>query len=844
MWTALLGPYSVGIVRWRSGASYLTVVAKTTFLLDADGMARPAPVQLGLCSDWPSGAGGEHALEYACDFAPHKARADLLVVGHAHCREPSTALEIAISLDGLSKRLQVLAGAPGNAIPLLPAHLRAAAGEPRLAARSWSVPEWSTRTLPEGFDFGRFNVAPADQQLAWLPATPRLRLEGLLPSTACRDAWLPDFEPVAYFMPSRVRPCRPHEISLRRDTLWIHTDRQLATLCWRGVSIEPLGADGSEFLAVAVRAHATGGWDQIAPLLDRAVWRNAEEDAARPPGPPVEHSWLGGGAAPAGAQAPAVAPAAHRPAAKVAVATMVLEQRSTDDEAPDLPTRVHGAVSSPVEQALTLLRASGVAPLIDLPGMPSAPAQAPATPPSASSAASSGRASQPGAASSASSAAGLETDTADMLDDATTGEDEPAPVTPRAGIMLGAGGMGAGLGGMVLCSPTSKEAALPYRAASPSSSRTPDGPPSQASPPASHGSPFPLAAPAPSAAPGSPFPFAAPASPSAQAAPFPPGAGAPPAAGSVPGARFQPPTGDDDDDPPDRYAHTAVVHHVTAGPALPFLAAQRAQPVAPPPAFSPPPTPPQPLYAPVWRPDAPTFPPRAPDPIGPGGSPPPHTPDPIGQPGPFPPPMAAPIMPLAPPAPMPPPIPREPSPGEPRPPAFQPSPMGAGVAPAPPQGSELSLPVSTYAAIKVALRDGRMELDEVLAQHGLDARSWKAHERRLAIALSRDSREGSHALADELEAALAEASRGVGRGAAGARPKPETDLGDYVALRTELERTRDKSSLLNRAGLTSERWERIHAQWTERARADAELASELRRRLMKARLRNESDGDM
>jgi hypothetical protein len=843
MWTALLGPYSVGIVRWRSGASYLTVVAKTTFLLDADGMARPAPAQLGLCSDWPSSAGGEHALEYACDFAPHKARVDVLVVGHAHSRDPRTGLEIAVSLDGLSKRLQALAGAPATAIPLLPVHLRAATGEPRLAAKSWSVPEWSTRTLPEGFDFGRFNVAPADQQLAWLPATPRLRLEGLLPSTACRDAWLPDFEPVAYFMPSRVRPCVPQEISLRRDTLWIHTDRQLATLCWRGVSTEPLGADGSEFLAVAVRAHAAAGWDQIAPLLDRAVWRNAEEDAARPPGPPVEHPWSGAGPAPAVGEARAPGPAAHGPPAKAAVATMVLEQRPTDDDAPDLPTRVHGEVSAPVEQALTLLRASGVTPLVDLPGLSGSPGPAPSAPLGARAAVSSDRASQREAAGGQGSAAGSETDTADTLDDAATGEDEPAPVTPRAGVMLGAGGMGAGLGGMVLCSPTTKEAVLPYRAASPSSSRTPDGPPSQVSPPVDPGSPFPLAAPALPAVQGSPFPLAAPASPAAQATPFPPGAGAPPAAGSAPGMRFQAPPGDDDDDPPDRYAHTAVVHHVATGPALPFLAAQRAQPLASPPAFSPLPLPPQPVQVPVWRPDAPTFPPRAPDPIAQPGSAPLRAPDPIGQPAPLPPPMAAPLTPLVPPAPMAVPMGRGYSPGEPRPPAFSPQPMAQAGPPAS-QGGELSLPVSTYAAIKVALRDGRAELAEVLAQHGLDARSWKAHERRLAIALSRESREGSRALGDELEAALAEASRGPARGPAGTRLKPDSDLGDYVQLRTELERTRDKTGLLTRAGLTSERWERIHKQWTERARADAELASELRSRLMKARLRNEADGDM
>jgi hypothetical protein len=159
-----------------------------------------------------------------------------------------------------------------------------------------------------------------------------------------------------------------------------------------------------------------------------------------------------------------------------------------------------------------------------------------------------------------------------------------------------------------------------------------------------------------------------------------------------------------------------------------------------------------------------------------------------------------------------------------------------------PSGAELSLPVATYAAIKVELRDGRAELSDVLAKHSLDERTWRAHERKLAIALARASREGTTELADRLQQAMVERERSGQRSPVGL-PKVESDVDDYVSLRVELERTSAKRKVLEQAGLSEQQWDRVHRQWTERSRADEQLASELRRKLTRARARAGSDDE-
>jgi len=347
MWTAVLGPYSIGVVRWTSTRAYLSVVAKTTFALDADGLAELSPVQLGLCADWPEPIGAHDDLEFASDFAPAKAYADVLVVGHAHSATAVTTVDIALDIDRCQIRAQAVNALPATAIPLNRAHLRTGKRPSSLGPSPLAVPAWAHRTLPEGFDFGQFNVAPAEQQLPALRSNPRIRLDGLLPGAPHCDAWLPDFEPVIYLVGSRLRPVEPVQASVRCDTLWIHTDRRVCTLTWRGALAEAPDADGTEYLAIALRSHAPDGWKQLEAQLSDAIWSHAAEESASPALPPKEPvcAWrdlaLIGRAVTPSAPAAALAPTdvdVERPVRKRGPRP---SWPRADDDPDEAPTNVH-----------------------------------------------------------------------------------------------------------------------------------------------------------------------------------------------------------------------------------------------------------------------------------------------------------------------------------------------------------------------------------------------------------------------------------------------------------------------------------------------------------------------
>ena len=77
---AALCPLPVGIVAWQSPGRVLTVIVKATFSLGMNGVVTLAPVQEPLSLDRPSRLGADDELEYASDFAPLKARADVVMV--------------------------------------------------------------------------------------------------------------------------------------------------------------------------------------------------------------------------------------------------------------------------------------------------------------------------------------------------------------------------------------------------------------------------------------------------------------------------------------------------------------------------------------------------------------------------------------------------------------------------------------------------------------------------------------------------------------------------------------------------------------------------------------------
>lgn len=90
---------------------------------------------------------------------------------------------------------------------------------------------WEHRPLSDDFDYSYFNVAPPDQQPTELRPDERIVLENLLPEHPRLVTRLPGIRPRA--VADRATGER-EEIRLVADTLWIDTDRGIATLVWRG----------------------------------------------------------------------------------------------------------------------------------------------------------------------------------------------------------------------------------------------------------------------------------------------------------------------------------------------------------------------------------------------------------------------------------------------------------------------------------------------------------------------------------------------------------------------------------------------------------------------------------
>jgi hypothetical protein len=98
-------------------------------------------------------------------------------------------------------------------------------------ASVWDHKNWHERSLPEGFDFSFFNVAPPDQRLSEIRRNERLVLENLHPEHPRLVTSLPDLQPRA--MAERAAG-RRDEIPLVGDSMWIDTERGLCTVVWRG----------------------------------------------------------------------------------------------------------------------------------------------------------------------------------------------------------------------------------------------------------------------------------------------------------------------------------------------------------------------------------------------------------------------------------------------------------------------------------------------------------------------------------------------------------------------------------------------------------------------------------
>ena len=143
-------------------------------------------------------------------------------------------------------------------------------------ASSWA-PGWlHAAPLPEDLDRGFFNAAPADQQLAELPEEARLVLENLHPQIPRLVTQLPALRPRATLEGRGGH----HALMLRCDTLWIDTDRGIATMTFRGqLALERADEAGR----IAITLDEAPSASAPAPSPSRVAERTTDFPPPRPP---------------------------------------------------------------------------------------------------------------------------------------------------------------------------------------------------------------------------------------------------------------------------------------------------------------------------------------------------------------------------------------------------------------------------------------------------------------------------------------------------------------------------------------------------------------------------------
>jgi hypothetical protein len=599
-----------------------------------------------------------------------------------------------------------------------------------------------------------------------------------------RDVRLPVHRPEVYFAASRAPGALAQQVELVCDTLWIHSDHEIATLCWRGTLALPSETGEEAFLAVSERSRGQG-WQQIDSQLDDARWLSAEQQP--PNGAPMTRGLQMPGARGASPPSSATAPFTLQP--DTARREEPDSTTLTDDDEPEPATRAPHTVAASLDnigQAPALPFSDG--PIKNLPPaiQQAIAAMGTVNSPTGTLAL---HGDEPDSQSlpfaeddddddrptnrPPASSDGAETITqADDDDDPRPKEViEPPPDTPRAGVRLGETGSGGGLGGFTLSSGHRPEQSLPF-----------DKEPAPAEPP-------------PRPPGGTQTGTMSLRDLIGPALPFDGGEGKPPPAtanherSAVGGqtvatldraALGLPPTGE-----------------------LPFGPRGSAPAQSPVESQAGPSVEPAPMTAPPER-------------LAPIAAAPPYavTPAQTTRSG-FSPPAVAPTpsqpVPTVPPA----------SPSQPR----SPSP------PPPKPEPQPRLAVPTFAAIKAALMNGDRPLSEVLDEHQLDERRWRASERRMSLDLAHEAREGKTTLASELRQAIE-----LARSASQPGPSSEDiELEEYAALRAEIDEADDPRAAMLELGLDDARWTAMRRTWSRRCLADRALATRLREALTSAR---------
>jgi hypothetical protein len=235
-------PFPVGALFWqpRPGAWVLTVVCKATYDLVppvAEPHEPPEPLheEDRYREDTPA-----RSLYAPCDLVPAKARAEVLLVGRAFAEGTAAGKPIVarLSVGAIDKAVEVPRGPgarqrseplPPAAFGPIPPSWPERASRLGAAAKGFGPGAWLSQPLPPGLDLAWFNSAPPDQQTDRLRADEVISLDNLHPQHPRLRTRLPG---------QSVRAVAERGNAVRTldavaDTLWIDTERAIATLVWR-----------------------------------------------------------------------------------------------------------------------------------------------------------------------------------------------------------------------------------------------------------------------------------------------------------------------------------------------------------------------------------------------------------------------------------------------------------------------------------------------------------------------------------------------------------------------------------------------------------------------------------
>ncbi|WP_437548112.1 DUF2169 domain-containing protein [Sorangium sp. So ce367] len=142
-------------------------------------------------------------------------------------------------------------------------------------AGAWSASSWQSAPLSADFDLGYFNAAPPNQQTAALRDDEALVLEHLHPEHAHLVTRLPGLRPMALV----ERSGKPTaSVAMRADQLWVHTDRAVVTVTWRGqIDLEHESEAG--IVRIAFERSSSSARAPITGLLHASSARDAAPES-------------------------------------------------------------------------------------------------------------------------------------------------------------------------------------------------------------------------------------------------------------------------------------------------------------------------------------------------------------------------------------------------------------------------------------------------------------------------------------------------------------------------------------------------------------------------------------